>query len=92
MGSHVGFGADRDPKAVPGVRDPGDTGVTCPWRREPPTNGVPLLCRASSAATGIQTAHKAELLEVFIAFPPDFFLNHFHFACVFDSFYLLSHH
>lgn len=31
-----------------------------------------LLCRASSAASGIQPAHKAKLLEVFIAFPPDF--------------------
>lgn len=52
-----------------------------------------LLCRASSAASGIQPAHKAKLLEVFIAFPPGFFFFIISILDMFfDSFYLLSHH
>lgn len=84
------FGADMDPKGVPGV---GTSVAPALGGGNPPQMEFPcLLCRASSAATGILTVHKAKLFKVLIAFPPDFLFNHFNFGCVFDSFYLLSHH
>lgn len=82
----VVFGADTDPKVAPGVWDPADI------RGSAFGGGNPCGCWGWQwASPGIQPVYKAKLLEVFIAFPHDFFY-HSNFRCVFDSFYLLSHH